>query len=106
MHPYISQSLINVMIADRHQRAAADRRAREARATARTASSRAARKRQVVHQPVPIETAVPVQRLAVTTARSARVASAGRPESGAVSVRHGATAVEVEEAPQMCGAAR
>jgi hypothetical protein len=105
MHPYISQSLINVMIADRHQRAAADRRAREARATARTASSRAAR-RQVAHQPAPIETAVPVQRPAVTTARSARVASVGRPESGAVSARHGATAVEMEEAPQMCGAAR
>ena len=102
MHPYISQSLINVMIADRHQRAAADRRAREARATARTASSRAAR-RHVAQHPVPIEAVVPVQR----PLRTAQHATAG-----AATRSNGATALGLADErqgagePQMCGAAR
>lgn len=104
MHPYFSQSLIDVMIADRHQRAAADRRAREARAAARTSRSRAAH-RHVAQHPVPIENAVPVQRQPLRTAQHSVV--------GAASRSHSATAVGLADEhqigadePQMCGAAR
>jgi hypothetical protein len=89
MHPYISQRLAEARIADQLHQAAAARLARQARLTAHTTGSRTAR-RPVSHRPAPIEATIPAQRVA----------------AGAVSRAHGATATEVIEAPEMCGAAR
>jgi hypothetical protein len=88
MHPYFSQRLLEEMVADRLREAAAARLARQARITAHT--TRKAARRSVSHQPAPIEATIPAQRVT----------------AGAVSHGYGATAAEVIEAPEMCGAAR
>ena len=105
MHPYISQSLIDVMVADRLHQAAAARQARQARATARSQATSTARKR-ASRQSEPIEATVPAQSYAVWTARHAHLTSSELARAGTAARGHGATAVEVDQERQMCDAAR
>jgi hypothetical protein len=104
MHPTMGQALIEARITERLHQAAAARLARQARATAHIPASRTAR----THAPTnhgPVEAIVPAARPA-HTARHSRPTSADHAAVNTAARGHGATAVEVAEAPEMCGSAR